>query len=174
MGESEDADRGRPVGRPAVATATDRAERLELYKLAVEMADRVSARRGTANAFFLTLNTAVLGLAGFSSTSAAGAALLTIKGFAIPLFPLMGLVLAAAWFLLLRSYRDLNRAKFNVINEIEVGFSVHPFADEWETLKKDPIRSWRRRYAELGVVEQAVPFAFCVLYVVVGAHALWP
>jgi hypothetical protein len=33
---------------------------LELYKLAVEMADRVSARRATANAFFLTVNTALL------------------------------------------------------------------------------------------------------------------
>jgi hypothetical protein len=32
---------------------------LELYKLAVEMADRVSARRATANAFFLTINTAL-------------------------------------------------------------------------------------------------------------------
>ena len=28
---------------------------LELYKLAVEMADRTSARRGLANSFFLTL-----------------------------------------------------------------------------------------------------------------------
>jgi hypothetical protein len=27
---------------------------LELYKLAVEMADRISARRATANRFFLT------------------------------------------------------------------------------------------------------------------------
>ena len=33
---------------------------LELYKLAVEMADRVSARRAAANAFFLTVNTALL------------------------------------------------------------------------------------------------------------------
>ena len=30
----------------------------ELYKLAVEMADRVSARRSLANSFFLTINTA--------------------------------------------------------------------------------------------------------------------
>jgi hypothetical protein len=33
---------------------------LELYKLAVEMAERVSARRATTNAFFLTVNTALL------------------------------------------------------------------------------------------------------------------
>ena len=31
---------------------------LEQYKIYVEMADRISARRGLANTFFLTLNTA--------------------------------------------------------------------------------------------------------------------
>jgi hypothetical protein len=40
---------------------------LELYKLAVEMADRVSARRSTANAFFLTINTALLTFIGSGS-----------------------------------------------------------------------------------------------------------
>jgi hypothetical protein len=33
---------------------------LEQYKLYVEMADRLSARRALANTFFLTVNTAVL------------------------------------------------------------------------------------------------------------------
>ncbi|MGW1594955.1 RipA family octameric membrane protein [Streptomyces sp. NPDC002343] len=39
---------------------------LDLYKLAVEMADRVSARRGTANAFFLSVQTALVTVLGFS------------------------------------------------------------------------------------------------------------
>ena len=34
---------------------------LEQYKLYVEMADRISARRATANTFFLTVNTVVVG-----------------------------------------------------------------------------------------------------------------
>ena len=34
----------------------------ELYELAVEMADRVSARRGVANSFFLTINTGIVAL----------------------------------------------------------------------------------------------------------------
>ncbi|GHI47573.1 RipA family octameric membrane protein [Streptomyces albidoflavus] len=42
-----------------------RPEVLELYKLAVEMADRVSARRGTANAFFLSVQTALVTLISF-------------------------------------------------------------------------------------------------------------
>lgn len=174
MAEPEDTDRGRPVVAPATATAAERAERLELYKVAVEMADRVSARRGTANAFFLTLNTALVGLAGLSGAPPMADALVTVRGIPVPLLALTGLVLATAWFLLLRSYRDLNEAKFKVINEIEAGFSGHPFTDEWKSLKKDPVKRWRPRYAELGTVEQAVPFAFGVLYVVLGAHAFWP
>ena len=35
---------------------------LEQYRLYVEMADRVSARRGLANSFFLTLNTGIFTL----------------------------------------------------------------------------------------------------------------
>jgi hypothetical protein len=44
---------------------------MELYKLAVEMADRVSARRGTANAFFVTVNTALLAFLGLAELKAA-------------------------------------------------------------------------------------------------------
>ena len=36
---------------------------LDIYKLAVEMADRVSSRRATANAFFLTVNTGLVAVA---------------------------------------------------------------------------------------------------------------
>src|SRR5687767_13699380 len=80
---------------------------LELYKLAVEMADRVSARRATANAFFLTVNTALLAFVSSGS--------LTV----LWLVALAGIALSATWCVLLKSYRDLNAAKFGVILEME-------------------------------------------------------
>jgi hypothetical protein len=40
------------------------AHRLEQYKLYVEMADRIGARRQAANTFFLTINTALLAFLG--------------------------------------------------------------------------------------------------------------
>ena len=43
----------------ARADPADEATAFEQYKLYVEMADRVSARRSLANTFFLTLNTAL-------------------------------------------------------------------------------------------------------------------
>src|SRR5256885_4461010 len=40
---------------------------LEQYKLYVEMADRISSRRLTANSFFLTINSAIIALGGYAA-----------------------------------------------------------------------------------------------------------
>ena len=141
---------------------------LELYKLAVEMADRVSSRRTAANSFFLTVNTALVTVVGIFTADLSGRAPSPgISASASVLASaLAGIVLSATWFLLLRSYRDLNSAKFAVINQIEKDhLPIRPFADEWKCLKEDPVRSWRNRYAELGFVERAVPATFGALYV---------
>lgn len=142
---------------------------LEIYQTAVEMADRTSSRRATANSFFLTLQTGLV---------AALAALATGEGasvgrnqFVLTLAGYSGIVLAAAWWLLLRSYRDLSRAKFAVITRIERDYlPVHPFDDEWSVLKRDPVKRFRPRYAELGLVERIVPIAFGVVYLIIAVH----
>jgi hypothetical protein len=133
----------------------------ELYKLAVEMADRVSARRALANTFFLTVNTGLAALLGGKNLrwyAAAG-----------------GIVFALAWWWLLQSYRKLNGAKFTVINAIEARLPVQLFSDEWRHLEstKAPRKVWPPRalwlwlkgYHELGIVERIVPLAFVVIYV---------
>lgn len=146
-------------------TATE----LELYRLAVEMADRVSARRGTANNFFLAVHAGVI---------TAVAALLPDQTTAAPLDSTLigaaGVALSVAWWLSLRSYRDLNSAKFKVITQMEARMPVSIFSDEWQFLKKDPIVGWRRRYAELGQVERVVPIVFLFLYALSLIVAWWP
>jgi hypothetical protein len=132
---------------------------LDLYKLAVEMADRVSARRATANAFFLTVQTALVAVLGIATPTLHHAPWWTALAVA-----LAGVILSASWWLQLRSYRDLNRAKFSVINAIENDLPVKVFTDEWASLKRDPISRWRGRYAELGTVERVVPGVFAALY----------
>ncbi|MBF6180202.1 RipA family octameric membrane protein [Nocardia otitidiscaviarum] len=135
------------------------AQVIDLYKLAVEMADRVSARRGTANSFFLSMQTAFVALLGLTDPR------LTKSLWASIAVVLAGIALSATWWLQLKSYRDLNRAKFEVINKIEEQLPVQVFTDEWTALKRDPVRSWRARYAELGVSERRVPFVFMVVHV---------
>lgn len=142
----------------------------ELYKTAVEMADRISARRGQANQFYLTLQTLLLGAPAIFETVGTGSGIDPLRSF---LLSIIGIVISITWWLQLRSYRDLNRAKFMVINSIEADhFTVKPFSLEWEALQKDPISGWRSRYAELGTVERLVPFIFLSVNLVL-AVATW-
>jgi hypothetical protein len=132
------------VSAPEPAQTELPAGYLDLYKLAVEMADRISARRGVANTFFLTVNTGLAALLGGDELRwyVAGA----------------GIVLCIAWWALLKSYRDLNGAKFEVINGMEARLPVQVFSDEWKVLQKS-------RYRELGRVERVVPALFALVYV---------
>ncbi|MEV5145563.1 hypothetical protein AB0L14_14245 [Streptomyces sp. NPDC052727] len=137
---------------------------LDLYKLAVEMADRVSARRGSANAFFLSVQTTLISIIAltYERLEKAHQCVFLALSFA-------GITLSASWWLQLRSYRDLNSAKFTVINKIEEKLPLKLFKDEWETLKRDPLPPLRKRYAELGYVERVIPGVFALLYALLYA-----
>jgi hypothetical protein len=140
--------------------ASDDSVVLELYKLAVEMADRASARRAVANTFFLTVNTGLAALLGGNDLRWYVAA--------------AGMVFALAWWWLLQSYRRLNGAKFDVINALEAKLPVHLFSEEWRRLDsmKGPHRvwppqdllAWLTGYHELGTIERIVPLAFMAIY----------
>jgi len=131
---------------------------LEQYKLYVEMADRISARRMLANTFFLTLNSGILAaLAFLFKERVAGAAL-----WAIPPFAAL-LVLCYVWWKLIRSYRQLNTAKFDkVVPAMEKHLPADPYVAEWKALGlgKDP-----KLYTPLTAIEHWVPRVFMFLYV---------
>lgn len=136
-------------------------QRLELHRFLVEMADRVSVRRGNANAFYASGQTLLVGLFASFGDRAPEATHAAVA--------LAGIVLSGVWFLHLRSYRDLNRAKFEVICDLERSLSVKPFTDEDRHLGKDRLKWWKRRYAELGTVERIVPFIFAALHVAIAS-----
>lgn len=139
----------------------------EQYKLAVEMADRHSARRATANAFFATLNTGLLTAIGLLREPQAEGVPLTIANQMAPaLGVLAGIVLCGVWFFMLRSYRHLSDAKWNVISGMEATLPHQVFADEWNQLPE--------RYVTLTKVEQFVPWIFMAIYLIAGAVFAWP
>jgi hypothetical protein len=127
----------------------------EIYKMSVDMADRVSARRANANAYFITIQGALVAALGFLAGRTPA-----VDDRYLMAITAVGVLASGTWFLLLRSYRDLNRAKFTVINELETLLPLQPFADEWSELKRDPVRKWRPRYAELGTIERVIPVLF--------------
>jgi hypothetical protein len=130
---------------------------LEQYKIYVEMADRVSARRALANTFFLTLNTAVLALIGTAwKDGFSGSTWL----LALPLVALGGQ--CAAWFWIVRSYRQLNSAKYAVIGALEEQLPASPYwKAEWTALGRGVIKS---RYWPLTHLEQWLPVLFAASY----------
>jgi hypothetical protein len=138
---------------------------LEQYKLYVEMADRVSARRALANTFFLTANAALLSLLtlynnrGFPGYSALGLVVLTAVTCGLVVF-------SASWWAIIRAYDQLNAGKFQIIHELEAKLPAALYDKEWQVLGrgKDP-----KKYLPFTSIERIVPLAFIVLYVILLA-----
>lgn len=133
---------------------------LDQYKLCVEMADRVSARRNLTNTFFLSLNSAVVAVVAAVSGSTLGDASI------LPLLAGLVILLAqcTAWLVMVRSYRQLNAAKYAVIGAFEERLPAFAYSRaEWGALGEG--RDWRK-YLPLTQVEQWVPVTFAVAYIV--------
>lgn len=136
---------------------------LEQYKLYVEMADRISARRQTANSFFLSVNTAIIALIGYINFASK-----TTTNF-YWLVSLAGMVLCYMWYRLIRSYKGLNSAKFKVIHEIEQKLPFAPYDTEWDKAGrgKDP-----KLYLPCTHIEMVIPWVFFAIHVVVFLEAV--
>ncbi len=128
------------------------AHSLEIYKLYVQMADNISARRQSANSFFLTVNTAIVGIVGYVGGT---------SGSWNWIISLAGLVLCYTWYRLIRSHKDMNSGKFKVVHEIEKELPLSPYDAEWEALGRgnDP-----KLYLPFTRIEIWVPGIFGALH----------
>ena len=99
---------------------------LEQYKPFVEMADRISARRQSANSFFLSVNTAIIALVGYVIFAS------QYSSSYYWLVSLAGMALCFMWYRLIRSYKDLNPAKFDEFHEMEAELPMSPYDSEWD------------------------------------------
>jgi len=133
--------------------AARQAHLLDQYKLYVEMADKISERRQSANSYFLSVNSALLAFVGYVTTKETGD-YLWLLGIA-------GIALSYLWYRLIRSYRDLNAAKFLVIHAIERRLPLSPYNAEWEALGKgnSPVL-----YKPVTHIELGVPWVFLGLH----------
>ena len=139
----------------------------EQYRMCVEMADRISHRRNLANTLFLTLNTAVLAALATMVEKADS----TDVNVAIQIIALTGLILSCfAWIVLIRSYRQLNTAKFKVIGAYERMLPTSPwFNAEWKALGEGKDKT---TYTPLTVVETYVPILLMVVCVAMAGVLL--
>jgi len=127
---------------------------LEIYKMFVEMADRVSQRRQSANSFYLTVNTGIIGGTAYLSRSDAS----YLDTFALSL---AGIAICFLWVQGVRSYKLLNSAKFEVIHTLEERLPVSPFKDEWTYLTKDGDGKKHKPFNE---IEKRVPIVLGIMH----------
>lgn len=112
----------------------------------------------------LSVNSAIVALYGYL-----GADKLSVpvaqKAIWLWAIPVAGAIVSVAWTVLLTSYRQLNRAKFGVLREMEKDLPAQPFADERRLYSGERRRS-------LSAIETGIPLCFLVLYAAIFAAAM--
>ena len=134
----------------------------EQYKLCVEMADRISSRRHSANSFFLSVNTAIIAMISYFQSAETSNVYYLLVGVA-------GMALCFTWHRLIQSYKNLNREKFRVVKALEKRLPVAPYCTERK------LRKISELYRPFTTDEMVVPWIFGILHFCVFAffaHAL--
>ena len=132
---------------------------IEQYKLYVEMADRVSARRIEASKFYTSLVSAFFAVIPILLTQNVSP---YVQNLSLFIISLLGIALCIVWSINLRSYKQLNGLKFEVINEMEGHLPFRCFEQEWKLIS-NPDNN--RNYTRLSQVEMFVPFLFSIFFV---------
>lgn len=133
----------------------------EQYKLYVNCAEKISDRRQNANNYFITINTALLTFLGLSLK----VEVLANLSWAKSLLCILGIFICVIFWFLLRSYKQLNTGKFNVIHEIEQGLPLALYKHEWNVLGEGKDYNI---YYPFSHIELFIPWAFGAIYLVLA------
>lgn len=134
---------------------------IKLYEIYLATAERVSDRRLSANSWMLSINTAIVAAFGYAVVNLSPATDIAQK-IMVAMLPIAGICACFMWHALLVSYRQLNSAKFKVLQEIEQSFEHKLFSLEEKYYQS------AGRFA-LSTIERFVPLAFILVYAVTFA-----
>lgn len=149
---------------------------MELYKLMVSSSENLVSRRQAVNTFFLTINSAILTTGGLLVSNQTS---IELRSIGIIVLGITGAILALAWKSLIKSFGQLNKGKFAVINRIEQIFPAAIYVAEWKALDegRDP-----KKYRSFSSREVWAPWTFfgiycictgVVLFVMLGSNVLF-
>ena len=130
---------------------------LEQYKLYVQSAENVSARRVASSRYLLTLNSALVALYGLQSANFS-------QNYWTLLTPVAGITVSILWYLIIKSHADLNRVKFKIIYELEDHLPAAMYQYEWHLAEKGRGKTYRT----VTTFEKWVPVVFGALHVVLA------
>ena len=134
-----------------------RPDLLEQYKLYVQSAENVSARRIASSRYLLTLNVALVALYGVQSAGFE-------QSYWMLLVPIVGIPVSLLWLAIIRSHANLNRVKFNVIHEFEEHLPAAMYEYEWHLAEKGKGKTYRA----VTTIERWIPMLFAALHVLLG------
>ena len=145
---------------------SEQSQLMETYKLHAELADRVSQRREGANRLYVSLH---VGLVVFMAALLRFGIGDTPQQVVLCAVGAFGALLSISWFVVIVSYRRLNREKFRVLHTLEKQLVFQFF-----TLESDPPTTDGKglRYWKLTNIEITLPAIFLVLYLALIFYAL--
>lgn len=127
---------------------------LEQYKLYVQSADNVSTRRVSSNRYLLTVNAALVASYGFQSASL-GLAIWTIP------VAVTGIIISLLMWSIIKSHRDLNAVKFEVIHKLEEQLPATLYGYEWQLAQEGRGKIYR----SVSQIELWISVVFLALHV---------
>ena len=135
---------------------------LEQYKLYVQSAENVSARRIASSRYLLTLNVALIALYGFQSSSFS-------PGWLTISVPILGVLVSVLWDRIIQSHKDLNNVKFKIIHELELKLPAAIYAHEWWLAEGGRGKAYR----SVTDIERWIPLVFLGLHLVLLLVFAW-
>lgn len=124
----------------------------DIYKIVIEMSDRISARRQTANNFFLSVNTVIVAFLSYFEAKYSFIA------------NLAGLIISYTWYSYIKASKQLNTAKFKIIHSMEKKLILRPYSAEWFALGEGINKKLYKPFSDIEIV---IPWVFFGINVIV-------
>lgn len=132
---------------------------LDQYKTYLSMLDNISDRRQKSNEFFMGLNTAIIGLLGYAEVKN-----LPHTTILLLVVPMVGGLISFFWYHIIKSYKNLNTAKFSVVHAIEQRLPVTMFETEWKIVEEGKNK---KKYYPFTHIELNIPKIFIAIYLLI-------
>ncbi len=139
-----------------------KADLVEQYKLYVQSAENVSARRIASNRHLLTINAAIVAIYGLQFEN-------LIDSWLVFLVPVLGMLISVLWVQIIKSHKNLNTIKFEIIHQLEEKLPTAIYKYEWALADSGK----GKRYRATTDIERYLPFIFLILHFIYLLFLAW-
>lgn len=136
---------------------------IEQYKMFVEMADRYTSRRGQTSRFYIVLLTGLLAILSVYVNMDLKIECLSVLLFSVSI---SGLAICWLWRRNIDSYRQLAKAKYDTIRDMEKNLPYSCYSKEWKILQEN-------NYKKLTEVEKQIPIVFSIPYLILLIYSVY-